>query len=93
MAQMKGSMDRQTFSTLLGNAELLACEDGVYTVGLSVGAKHKYYCLHRLVADTFIPNPYGAHIVKHKDGNHSNCDVRNLAWYNKGNHTKVAHAA
>ena len=68
-------------------------KDGVYTVGLSVGAKHKYYCLHRLVADTFIPNPYGAHIVKHKDGNHSNCDVRNLAWYNKGNHTKVAHAA
>ena len=37
MAQMKGSMDRQTFSTLLGNAELLACEDGVYTVGMSNG--------------------------------------------------------
>ncbi len=37
MAQMKGSMDRQTFSTLLGNAELLACEDGVYTVGMTNG--------------------------------------------------------
>ena len=37
MAQMKGSMDRQTFSTLLGNAELLACEDGVYTVGMANG--------------------------------------------------------
>ena len=37
MTQMKGSMDRQTFSTLLGNAELLACEDGVYTVGLANG--------------------------------------------------------
>ena len=33
MSQMKGSMDRQTFSTLLGNAELLAREDGVFTVG------------------------------------------------------------
>ena len=37
MAQMKGSMDRQTFSTLLGSAELLACEDGVYTVGMANG--------------------------------------------------------
>lgn len=37
MTQMKGSMDRQTFSTLLGNAELLACEDGVYTVGMDNG--------------------------------------------------------
>ena len=37
MTQMKGNMDRQTFSTLLGNAELLACEDGVYTVGMANG--------------------------------------------------------
>ncbi len=37
MAQMKGSMDRQTFNTLLGTAELLACEDGVYTVGMANG--------------------------------------------------------
>ena len=37
MTQMKGSMDKQTFSTLLGNAELLACEDGVYTVGMANG--------------------------------------------------------
>lgn len=37
MTQMKGSMDKQTFSTLLGNAELLACEDGVYTIGMANG--------------------------------------------------------
>ncbi len=37
IAQMKGSMDRQTFNTLLGSAELLACEDGVYTVGMTNG--------------------------------------------------------
>ena len=37
MAQMKGSMDRQTFSTLLGNAELLAWENGVFTVGVPNG--------------------------------------------------------
>ncbi|MBQ6518000.1 MAG: chromosomal replication initiator protein DnaA [Anaerolineaceae bacterium] len=37
LTQMKGSMDRQTFSTLLGNAELLACEDGIFTVGMANG--------------------------------------------------------
>ena len=37
MSQMKGSMDRQTFNTLLGSAELLACEDGVYTIGMANG--------------------------------------------------------
>ena len=37
MAQMKGSMDRQTFSTLLGNAELLTFGDGVFTVGMANG--------------------------------------------------------
>lgn len=37
MAQMKGSMDRQTFSTLLGNAELLAWEDDTFTVGVANG--------------------------------------------------------
>ncbi len=37
LGQMKGSMDRQTFSTLLGNAELLSREDGVFTVGMQNG--------------------------------------------------------
>ena len=37
MAQMKGSIDRQTFNTLLGSAELLACENGVFTVGVASG--------------------------------------------------------
>lgn len=37
MGQMKGSMDRQTFSTLLGNAELLSREGSVFTVGMQNG--------------------------------------------------------
>ena len=37
MAQMQGSMDRQTYNALLGSAELLAFEDGVFTVGVVNG--------------------------------------------------------
>lgn len=36
--------------------------------------------IHRLVAETFIPNPNNYDVVHHKDGNtHNNC-VDNLEW-------------
>ena len=66
---------------------------GAYTVGLSVGSVVKGYCVHKLVAETFIPNPSGAHTVKPQDGNYSNCDVRNLMWYKTGVPAKAALAA
>ena len=37
MAQMKGSMDRQTFSTFLGKAVILGYEEGHYTIGVENG--------------------------------------------------------
>lgn len=36
--------------------------------------------LHRLVAQTFIPNPRNLPYVNHKDGNKLNCSVYNLEW-------------
>lgn len=39
---------------------------------------HRY--LHRLVAEAFIPNPYGYPEVRHLDDNPSNNEVWNLAW-------------
>lgn len=39
----------------------------------------KYY-IHRLVAETFIPNPYSYDQIVHIDGDHTNNFYMNLIW-------------
>ena len=68
-------------------------KDGGYVITLSVVSVQKNYSVHKLVAETFIPNPEGAHLVRPKDGNYSNCDVRNLMWSKKRNPSSISLAA
>lgn len=53
---------------------------GYLKIKLSIKGKTYYRTIHRLVAETFIPNPNNLPQVNHIDGNKLNNDVSNLEW-------------
>ena len=53
---------------------------GYLHVILCKNGKMKYYKVHRLVCQTFIPNPNNLPEVNHKDENKENNSVHNLEW-------------
>lgn len=55
-------------------------EKGYLKVGLAMGGKAHKKRINRLVAQAFIPNPYGLPQVNHKDGNKQNNSITNLEW-------------
>jgi hypothetical protein len=71
---------------------------GYLQVALFKNGKGKWYRVHRLVAEAFIPNPYNLPYVCHKDDNKTNNRADNLFWgtnknnqddsHNKGRHIK-----
>lgn len=55
-------------------------EKGYLRTCLCKNSVSKFYLIHRLVAQTFIPNPNNLLEVNHKDGNKVNNNVENLEW-------------
>lgn len=53
---------------------------GYETVALYNNGKRKYFKVHRLVAEAFIPNPTNKLQVNHIDENKQNNSVNNLEW-------------
>lgn len=54
--------------------------NGYMQVHLSIDGVMKSHKIHRLVAKTFIPNPYNLPQVNHKDEDKTNNCVENLEW-------------
>lgn len=75
------SQDGRVFS-LLSNRYLTLNKDlhGYFKIGLKHREKVHSYAVHRIVAETYIPNPQNYEIVNHKDGNKLNNKVDNLEW-------------
>ena len=55
-------------------------QNGYSRVSLSKNGKIKYYNIHRLVAEAFIPNPNNYPVINHVDGNKNNNNVGNLEF-------------
>lgn len=53
---------------------------GYLYVGLCRDGKGKWFKVHRLVAEAFLPNPEGFEQVNHKDENKSNNCSSNIEW-------------
>ena len=65
--------------------------NGYLCVALSKNHKGKTYLIHRLVAETFIPNPNNYSCINHKDGNKLNNKIDNLEWCSYSYNSKEAY--
>lgn len=65
-------------------------DNGYQRVVLSLSGHGKYYYVHRLVAQLFIPNPDNLSFVNHIDGNKSNNRADNLEWCTRSENEKHA---
>lgn len=54
--------------------------NGYFYISLKIGYRRRSVGIHRLVAETFIPNPENLPCVNHKDENPPNNNVENLEW-------------
>lgn len=57
-----------------------AISNGYQRIGFTKNSIKKFYRVHRLVAQAFIPNPDNKPFVNHKDGVRDNNVVDNLEW-------------
>lgn len=64
---------------------------GYYQTVFRIDGKRKYVRIHRLIAETLVPNPYNLPMVNHIDGNKLNNDPSNLEWCTNSYNTQEAY--
>ena len=65
-------------------------KDGYIRICFSINSKRSYFRLHRLIAETFIPNPNNYKYVNHKNGIKDDNRVDNLEWCTSKENTNHA---
>lgn len=60
--------------------KLNVCGDGYIMVGLTKNSIRKFFYVHRLVAESFIPHSVDKYEVDHIDTNRTNNNINNLRW-------------
>lgn len=71
-------------------AKIESIPNGYLRIGLTKNGNIKRYCVHKLVAIHFIPNPQNKPEVNHEDGNKQNAHYSNLSWVTKSENIKHA---
>ena len=64
---------------------------GYKAINLFDGEKIRYYQVHRLVAEAFIPNPDNKPVIDHLDGDKTNNCVSNLEWVSMAENNQRAY--
>ena len=66
------------------------CDDGNGYLQTTLWKDGKGVCckVHRLVGETFIPNPKGLETINHKDFDKTNNSIENLEWLSQSDNTK-----
>ena len=55
-------------------------QNGYKTITFNCNGVRQKISLHRLLANSFIPNPNNLPVVMHRDNNKLNCELSNLKW-------------
>lgn len=63
-------------------------KNGYLRIGLNKRNKKYMFLIHRLIAESFIPNVNNYAEINHKDGNKSNNNVDNLEWCSRSYNIK-----
>lgn len=71
--RIRNTLTKQVYSVGYGAG-------GYYQVCISVYGRRLNVRVHRCVAETFLPNPYGLEIVNHIDGCKQHNQLENLEW-------------
>lgn len=74
--------DKRIRKRITREKQLVPAPNGKHYLGVTLykNGRGRTKTIHRLVAETFIPNPLGLTQVNHKDENKTNNTVGNLEW-------------